>query len=409
MLQAEIIAAEKKVTAQNYAPLPIVLTRSEGVYVWDTDGNHYIDMMSAYSAVSFGHQHPRLLQALITQAQQLTIVSRAFHTDRLGPFLTKLCSLAHMDSALPMNTGAEAVETAIKAARLWGYKKKNIAPNEAEIIVASNNFHGRTTTIVSFSSEKLYQEGFGPFTPGFRSVEFGNITALEAAITKNTCAFLVEPIQGEAGIILPPNGWLKKVQALCKKHNILLILDEVQSGLGRTGKYFAYMHEISAPDGLIVGKALGGGILPVSAFLSTHEVMDLFTPGMHGSTFGGNALASAVGIEALNVLVDEKLAENSATLGSYFLAQLQKIKSPLIKEVRGRGLWIGIEIDPRYTSAKDLCLSLLKHGILTKDTHEVVIRMAPPLTITKDILDQVITQIKLTLHEHESTISHATH
>jgi ornithine--oxo-acid transaminase len=406
--QYEIIEAEKPVTAQNYSPLPVVLTRGEGVYVWDTEGNQYTDMMSAYSAVSFGHQHPRITQALTTQAHRLTIVSRAFYTDRLGPFLTKLCSLAHMDAALPMNTGAEAVETAIKAARLWGYSKKKTNENQAEIIVAKNNFHGRTTTLISCSTEPLYRKGFGPFTPGFKAIEFGNARALEEAITPNTCAFLVEPIQGEGGIIVPPAGWLKEVQAICKKHNILLILDEVQSGLGRTGKTFAYMHDISPPDGLIVGKALGGGILPVSAFLAKHEVMDVFTTGTHGSTFGGNPLAAAVGLEALTVLEEEKLAQKSAVMGEYFMSELKKINSPLIKTVRGRGLWIGVEIDPHYTTAKHICLELLKRRILAKDTHEVVVRFAPPLTITKVQLDYVLTKFHEILQQEGNT-PHAAH
>ena len=394
---SDLITAEKQVTAQNYAPLPVVLTKGEGVYVWDNHGTRYIDMMSAYSAVSFGHCHPRLVGTLTHQAQQLSVISRAFYSDKLAPFLTKLCHLSGMDAALPMNTGAEAVETAIKAARLWGYRQKKIPENQAHIIVADNNFHGRTTTIISFSTEPAYKKNFGPFTPGFTSIPFGDSAALEAAITPHTCAFLVEPIQGEAGIVLPPAGWLKTVQAICKKHRVLLLLDEVQSGLGRTGKAFAYMHEIDRPDGLMVGKALGGGLLPVSAFLGTREVMDLFTPGSHGSTFGGNPLAAAVGLEALTVLEDEHLIENSAVLGEYLMTRLRAIHSPLIKTIRGKGLWIGIEIDPAYAKAHDVCLALLARGVLTKETHHTVLRLAPPLIITKAILDDVIATLTETL------------
>lgn len=395
---AKVMEAEAKVTARNYAPLPAVLVKGDGLYVWDVEGRRYIDMMSAYSAVSFGHCHPRLVNVLTQQAHQLCMTSRAFYNDKLGIFLAKLCQVSGMDAALPMNTGSEAVETAIKAARLWGYAKKNIPANQAEIMVAERNFHGRTTTIISFSTEPLYQKGFGPFTPGFVPVPFGDAAALERAITPNTCAFLVEPIQGEAGIIVPPEGWLASVQKICRKHGILLILDEVQSGLGRTGKTFAYMHEIERPDGLIVGKALGGGILPVSAFLGTREVMDGFTPGSHGSTFGGSPLAAAIGLEALSVLEEEGLIENSALQGRYLMEQLQTIKSPLIRAIRGRGLWIGIDIDPHYAKARDICLMLLSRGVLTKETHETVIRLAPPLTITKPVIDEVVSILGEILH-----------
>lgn len=393
-LSQSLMATEATVTAQNYAPLPVVLTKGKDVYMWDVEGNQYIDMMSAYSAVSFGHSHPRLVKALTQQAEQLCMTSRAFYNDKLGAFLAKLCQISTMDAALPMNTGAEAVETAIKAARLWGYTQKNIPEHQAEIIVARHNFHGRTTTIISFSSETLYQKGFGPFTPGFVTIPFGDVDALQRAITPHSCALLVEPIQGEAGIIVPPTGWLTSIQRICKQQNILLILDEVQSGLGRTGKTFAYMHEIERPDGLIVGKALGGGILPVSAFLGTHAVMKHFTPGSHGSTFGGNPLAAAVGLEALTLLEEEQLVAQSAAMGAYFMAQLLTIQSPLIKAIRGKGLWIGIEIDPHYASARDICLQLLARGILTKDTHETVIRLSPPLTITKTVIDQVVTTLR---------------
>ena len=312
----QVIERENRYTAHNYHPLPVVLTKGEGIWLWDDQGKKYLDMMSAYSAVSHGHSHPEIVKTLQEQASKLAIVSRAFHTDTLAPFLEKLCTLSGLDAALPMNTGAEAVETAIKAARKWGYTVKNIPADQAEIIVANQNFHGRTTTIISFSSDEEYKEGFGPFTPGFREVPFGDAQALEGAITENTCAFIVEPMQGEAGIIIPPKGWLKEVQAICKKHNVLLILDEIQCGLGRTGKTFAFQHEIDKPDGLILGKALGGGVMPVSAFVATREVMGMFTPGSHGSTFGGNPLAAAVGYKALSLLETMQLAEKSAKLGS---------------------------------------------------------------------------------------------
>lgn len=392
--QEELIISEAQVTAQNYAPLPIVLSKGEDIYVWDTDQKRYTDMMSAYSAVSFGHAHPRLIKRLSEQAKKLSLVSRAFHHDLLGNFLKSLCQLTGLDIALPMNTGAEAVETAIKAARRWGYQHKQIPENKANIIVANNNFHGRTTTIISFSSEPDYQKGFGPFTPGFTSIPFGNAEALRNSITPETCAFLVEPMQGEAGIIIPPAGWLKEVQMICKEHHILLILDEVQTGLGRTGKNFAFMHEIDKPDGVIIGKALGGGLLPVSAFVGTKELMNVFTPGSHGSTFGGNSLACAVGLEALALLQEEQLAEKSAVLGTYFIEQLHTIHSPIIRQIRGKGLWVGIDINPDYISAKQICIDLLKYGILTKDTHQTVIRLAPPLIITKDALDEVVSTFR---------------
>jgi ornithine--oxo-acid transaminase len=396
-----IIEKEKQYSAHNYHPLEVVIKRGKGVYLWDTTGKKYIDMMSAYSAVSHGHGHPRLLAALENQAKKLCIISRAFHSDRLAPFLEKLCTVSQMDMALPMNTGAEAVETAIKAARLWGYKVKGIAKNKAKIIVADGNFHGRTTTIISFSSNAEYKENFTPLTSGFISIPFGDAKALEEAITDEVCAFLVEPMQGERGIIVPPEGWLKDVQKICKKHNILLILDEVQTGLGRTGKMFAFQHEIDKPDGLIVGKALGGGIMPVSAFLGKKEVMELFKPGSHGSTFGGNPLASAIGMEALNVLMEENLIENSRFLGEYMQNSLKSIQSKLIKEVRGKGLWIGVEIDKNQASARDVCERLMQKGVLCKETHETVVRLAPPLVITKSVLDKVINIFEETLTEIE--------
>jgi len=382
-----VIALEDRYSAHNYHPLPVVLARGEGSRLWDIEGRCYIDMMSAYSAVSHGHGHPRILAVLEAQARRLAVPSRAFHNDRLGPFLEKLCKVAGLDAAVPMNTGAEAVETAIKAARRWGYRVKGIAPDRAEIVVAEGNFHGRTTTIIGFSSEPDYRDGFGPFAPGFRAVKFGDLAALERAITPDTAAVLVEPIQGEAGIIVPPAGWLASVRRLCSERGVLLILDEVQSGLGRTGAWFAFEHENVRPDGLILGKALGGGVLPVSAFLGTKEVMEVFTPGSHGSTFGGNALAAAVGLEALNVIEEEGLVERSRVLGAHMIERLKSLHSPVLKELRGRGLWVGAEIDPSWASAREICERLLAKGVLSKETHETVVRLAPPLVISREELD----------------------
>ncbi|MDE2090871.1 MAG: ornithine--oxo-acid transaminase [Gammaproteobacteria bacterium] len=393
------IELENRYCAYNYHPLPVVLTRGEGVYVWDDASNKYLDMMSAYSAVSHGHAHPRLLKALQQQAAQLAICSRAFHTDKLGPFLKKVCELTGMDKALPMNTGAEAVETAMKASRKWAYKVKGVLADRAEIIVCTGNFHGRTIAIVGYSSEPQYKDGFGPFPAGFKIIPYGDITALEKAITPNTAAFLVEPIQGEGGIVIPPANYLKKAAELCKQHNVLLICDEIQTGLGRTGKLLACQHENVQPDGLILGKALGGGLLPVSMFLAGREVMDVFTPGDHGSTFGGNPLAAAVGLEALNVLMEEKLAEHSAEMGAYLLDKLRLLKSPLIKALRGKGLFIGIEIDPSKAKAREVCERLMAQGILSKETHETVVRLAPPLVITREQIDWAVEQIDLVLKE----------
>ena len=378
---------ESRHSAPNYAPLPVVLSRGKGAHLWDTAGHRYIDMMSAYSAASHGHAHPRILAALEEQAHQLAVPSRAYYSDRLGPFLAELTRLTGLDAAIPMNTGAEAVETAIKAARRWGYRVKGVPRNRAEIIVANGNFHGRTTTIISFSSESDYREGFGPFTPGFWSVPFGDLAALEQAIRPETVAVLVEPIQGEAGIIIPPAGWLSGVRRLCDAHHMLLILDEVQSGLGRTGAWFAFQHENVRPDGLVLGKALGGGMLPVSAFLARREVMDVFTPGSHGSTFGGNPLAAAVGLEALQVIADEDLVGRSRVLGDHMLARLRAIRSPVLREVRGRGLWAGAEINPRFATARQACEALLAKGVLSKETHHTVVRLAPPLVIAREDLD----------------------
>jgi ornithine--oxo-acid transaminase len=390
---------ESRYCAHNYHPLPVVLTHGEGVYVWDDAGNKYLDMMSAYSAVSHGHANPRIVNVVRDQVGILNIVSRAFYTDKLGPFLAKACELTGQDMALPMNTGAEAVETAIKAARKWAYTVKGVADDKAEIIACSGNFHGRTTTIIAMSDEPQYRAGFGPFAPGFKIVEYGSIDALEASINENTAAFLVEPIQGEGGIIVPPQGYLKAAEALCRKHNVLLIADEIQTGLGRTGKLLACEHEDVVPDGLILGKALGGGIFPVSMFLARKEVMNVFKPGDHGSTFGGNPLGAAIGLEALNLLVEDRLAERSAGLGDYLLAELRKIDSPLIRAVRGRGLFIGLEIERSLGSARAVCEALMKRGLLSKETHETVVRLAPPLVIEKRDIDWALQQIREVLAE----------
>lgn len=389
----KFIELEERYGAHNYSPLPIVLTKGKGCWVWDVQGNKYLDMVSAYSAVSHGHANPQLIKVLVAQAKRLAVSSRVFYTDKLGLLLQKLCTLSGLDMAMPMNTGAEAVETAIKAARKWGYQVKGVEKNRAEIIVAHRNFHGRTTTIISFSTQELYKQGFGPTTPGFKVIPYGSSKALEEAITPNTCAFIVEPMQGEAGIIIPPEGWLKEVAAICKRHRVLLLLDEVQTGLGRTGKMFAFEHEKIQPDGLILGKALGGGLLPVSVFVAKKEVMQVFTPGTHGSTFGGNPLAAAVGLEALRLIKTQKLAENSAKLGKYFLEELKKIRSPHISDLRGKGLWIGMDIQSRNLTAHHLSLRLMEEGIVCKETHEMTIRLAPPLIITKKEIDWALKRL----------------
>ena len=411
-LQNNLINKEALYGAKNYSPLPIVLQKGEGVYLWDVDGNKYLDMMSAYSAVSHGHSHPELVKVLVDQAEKLAISSRAFYTEPFGEYIEKLSKLSGFESILPMNTGAEAVETAIKAARRWGYFTKAIEENSAEIIVADGNFHGRTTTIVGFSSEAGYKKGFGPFAGGFIQADYCNtncdcskiceksIQSIKKAINHNTCAVLVEPIQGEGGIITPQDGWLMQLRDLCDKNNVLLILDEIQSGLGRTGKMFAYEHEGIKPDGLILGKALGGGLLPVSAFLSSKEVMDHFNPGSHGSTFGGNPLASKVASKALDLLIDDNLVENSKIMGNYLKTKLQEINLDFIKEVRGKGLWIGVEFN-KTISAKKICLSLMDEGILAKETHETVIRFAPPLTITKEEIDWAMEKIIKVFREYQ--------
>lgn len=395
--QQHFIDKELDFGPDNYKPIPVVLSKAKGVWVWDVDNNKYLDMMSAYSAVSHGHSHPELLKVLHEQSSRLALTSRAFYTDTLGSFLETITSLSNFDMALPMNSGAEAVETAIKAARRWGYRSKNIKSGKAEIIVADGNFHGRTTTIISFSSSPNSKEDFGPLTPGFISVEFGSAKAIGEMINENTAAVLIEPIQGEGGIIVPPENYLPEVRELCTKNNVLMILDEVQSGLGRTGKMFAFEHSNIQPDGLILGKALGGGFMPVSCFLSSSEVMQWLTPGSHGSTFGGNPLAAAIGKRALELLEEENLIENSRVLGEYFKNALIEMKSEIILDVRGKGLWIGVEIDSNYISGKELSNLLLKKGILSKETHETVIRFAPPLVITKNQIDWAINIIKETL------------
>jgi ornithine--oxo-acid transaminase len=392
------IELENKYCAHNYHPLPVVLVKGEGVYVWDDEGNRYLDMMSAYSAVSHGHLHPRLVKALNQQASQLAITSRAFHTDKLAPFLARLCEVTGQDMALPMNTGAEAVETAIKAARKWAYTVKGVEEDKAEIIACDGNFHGRTITIVGMSSEQQYKDGFGPFPAGFKRIPYGDIDALEAVITPNTAAFLVEPIQGEGGIIVPPPAYLKQCADICRQHNVLLICDEIQTGLGRTGALLASDHDDVKPDGLILGKALGGGLLPVSAFLARREVMEVFHPGDHGSTFGGYPLACAVAHEAINVLVEDNYAERARTLGERLMNGLKQINSPLIKEVRGKGLLVGLEVDATKISARQICESLMKEGILSKETHETVARFAPPLVITEEQIDESVDKIAAVLH-----------
>ncbi len=395
---------ESQVCAPNYLPIPVVLERGEGVWLYDKEGRKYLDMMSAYSAVSHGHCHPELVKELRDQAQTLCITSRAFYSSALAPFLQKICDMSGLEMVLPMNTGAEAVETAVKAARRWGYEIKGIPDNQAEIIVAHNNFHGRTTTVISFSSEEAYKHHFGPLTTGFKEVPFGDIDALEKAITARTCAFLVEPMQGEAGILIPPVGWLKKVRELCDRHNVLLILDEVQTGLGRTGKLFAFQHEGILPDGLILGKALGGGILPVSAFVSTREILNLFKPGSHGSTFAGNPLSAKVGLKALEILERDNYVQRSAELGNYLQNELKKLQSPLITTVRGSGLWVAVEIDPQKAPARLVCEALMAHGVLSKETHDTVVRLAPPLIIEKKQLDFAVQALKEALQDVESQI-----
>lgn len=387
----EIIEQTQQFGAKNYHPLPIVISKAEGVWVEDPEGNRYMDMLSAYSAVNQGHRHPKIISALKEQAERVTLTSRAFHNDQLGPWYEKVCKLTNKDMALPMNTGAEAVETAIKAARRWSYDVKGVEEDQAEIIACTGNFHGRTMTAVSLSSDPEYKRGFGPMLPGIKLIPYGDLDALKNAITKNTAAFLIEPIQGEAGIVIPQEGFLKEANELCKENNVLFIADEIQAGLARSGKMFACQWENVDPDILILGKALGGGVFPISCVVANKEILGVFNPGSHGSTFGGNPLACAVSIASLNVLEEEKLADRSLELGNYMLEELKKIHNPKIKEVRGRGLFIGVELTE---SARSYCEDLKEKGLLCKETHENVIRFAPPLVIEKEDLDWALDRIR---------------
>ena len=391
---SELVELEDAYGAHNYKPLDVVLESAKGVWVTDVDGKKYLDCLAAYSAVNQGHCHPRILRAMVEQAHKVTLTSRAFRNDQLPLLYKEVHELTGFEKMLPMNTGAEAVETAVKTARKWGYMVKGIPADKAEIIVCANNFHGRTVTIVSFSSDEQYRMGFGPYTPGFKIIPFGDVAALRSAITPNTCAFLVEPIQGEAGIVIPPNGYLRAAAQLCNENNVLMIVDEIQSGLGRTGKLFAYMHEGIKPDMVIVGKALSGGFYPVSAVLSSSEILGVFKPGDHGSTFGGNPLGCAVAREALKVLVDENLCDRSAELGAYFLDRLRSLNAPSVKQIRGKGLWIGIEL---HSAARPYCERLKELGVLCKETHDHVIRVAPPLVITEIEIDWAFDRISKVL------------
>jgi len=392
----KLIELAERYGANNYHPLPIVISQAKGVWVKSPEGKKYMDMLSAYSALNHGHRHPRVIKTLIEQARKVTLTSRAFNNDQIGPFLKELCEFTGYEMALPMNTGAEAVETALKAVRKWGYKVKGVAEGKAEIIVCSNNFHGRTISIVSFSTEPQYRDGFGPFTPGFKIVPYGNIEELKAAITQNTVAFLVEPIQGEAGILVPPAGYLKAASDLCKVNRVLFVADEIQTGFGRTGKRFCCEHDGVKPDMMILGKALGGGVMPISAVVAMKEVLGVFNPGDHGSTFGGNPLACAAARTALKVLIEEKLVERSAGMGSYFMDKLRTIKGKHIVEVRGKGLLIGVELD---TAARPYCEQLMALGLLAKETHDHVIRFAPPLVITQKEIDWAFRRIKKVLRK----------
>jgi ornithine--oxo-acid transaminase len=391
------IQLEEKFGAHNYHPLDVVVSRGEGVWVYDVDGNRYLDCLSAYSAVNQGHVHPKILQALIDQAQKVTLTSRAFRNDQLPLLYEQLSNMTGYEMSLPMNSGAEAVETALKIARKWAYECKNVPDNQAEIIVVEGNFHGRTISVISFSSEESYKENFGPFTPGFIIVPFGDSASIERAITPNTAAVMVEPIQGEGGVLIPPNGYMRRVREICDQHNVLLIADEIQTGLGRTGKLFAADHEDVRPDVVIIGKAMSGGFYPVSAVLADKPVLGLFKPGQHGSTFGGNPLGAAVARAALQVIEDENLIENSAELGEYFMEQLAEIPSRHVKEVRGRGLMIGVELKPEAGGARRFCEALQQNGILAKETHMHVIRFAPPLIIDKETIDWALDRIRTVL------------
>jgi len=389
----ELIALEERYGAHNYHPLDVVIDHAKGAWVWDVEGNRFLDFLAAYSAVNQGHCHPRIVGALNAQAERVTLTSRAFRNDQLGPFCAEITALTGFPRVLPMNTGAEAVETALKAARKWGYKVKGVAPETAEILVFDGNFHGRTTTIVSFSTEEQYRDGFGPFTPGFKVLPYGDAGAVERAITPSTVAILIEPIQGEGGIIVPPAGYLKRLRDLATANRVLLVVDEIQAGLGRTGALFAYQHEGIRPDVVVIGKALGGGCVPISAVLADDEVMGVFKPGDHGSTFGGNPLACAVAREALKVLVEEGMIAASATLGEYFIGRLRALNSPHVKEIRGKGLWIGMELYPEAGGARRFCEALQRKGLLCKETHVNTIRFAPPLVITREEIDWAMERI----------------
>ena len=393
----DYIALEEQYGAHNYHPLDVVVARAEGCWVWDVEDRKYLDFLAAYSAVNQGHCHPEILNAAIGQARQVTLTSRAFRNDQLGPFYQEICELTGFGRFLPMNTGAEAVETALKTARKWAYKVKGVPEGQAEILAFTNNFHGRTISIVSFSTEELYRSGFGPFTPGFKVLPYGDADAVEKAMHPNVAAVLVEPIQGEAGIIVPPQGYLKRLREITQANNCLLMVDEIQSGLGRTGKMFAYEHEGVRPDVVIVGKALSGGFYPVSGILADEPVMGVFQPGEHGSTYGGNPMAAAVGRAALRALVNEKMVENSASMGEYFMDRLRQIESKHVKEVRGVGLWIGIELHQEAGGARRFCEALQHEGLLCKETHDHVIRIAPPLTIKKEEIDWAVERLEKVL------------
>jgi ornithine--oxo-acid transaminase len=390
----EYIRLEETYGAHNYRPLDVVLTRGQGVWVWDVNGNQYLDCLSSYSAVNQGHCHPKILATLCEQAQKLTLTSRAFRNDQIGLFYQELCDLTRSHKVLPMNSGAEAVETVIKAVRKWGYQVKGVPRNQAEIIVCANNFHGRTITIVGFSTDEHYREGFGPFTPGFKVIPFGDAEALRDAITPHTVGFLVEPIQGEAGVIVPPPGYLAQAKATCEKSRVVFILDEIQTGLGRTGKLLAEEHDGIEADLTIIGKALSGGFYPISAVLSNVEVLGVLRPGEHGSTFGGNPLACAVARTALKVLIEEGMIENAAAMGEYFLSKLKSLNSPYVKQVRGKGLLIGVELLPEAGGARRFCERLMTRGLLCKETHEDIVRFAPPLIITKEQIDWALERIE---------------
>ncbi|MEO0293851.1 MAG: ornithine--oxo-acid transaminase [candidate division WOR-3 bacterium] len=387
----ELIKMDDLYGAHNYKPLDVVLCKGEGVWVWDLEGNKYMDMLSSYSALNHGHRNPIIIKKMKEQLDKLTLTSRAFRNDQLPLFLKKVCEITGMEMALPMNTGAEGVETALKAARKWGYKVKKVPKDKAEIITAKNNFHGRTITIISFSTEEQYKDGFGPLTPGFKVVPYGDAEAIKEKINKNTVAVLLEPIQGEGGVVVPPSGYLKKVKEICKENNVLFILDEIQTGLGRTGKLFAWEWDDAKPDGIVLGKALGGGVYPISIFASSREVLGVFNPGDHGSTFGGNPLAAAVGIAAIDYIIEEDLPKRALSLGEYFMEKLRSLKNPVIKEVRGKGLLIGVELkEPARAYAE----KLKEKGLLCKETHEFVIRFAPPLIITKEEIDWAFERVK---------------